>query len=177
MGMSKTYLAHSWLSPKVEVRTSVAHGKGMFATEAISEGEIVSVWGGEFVNASEATKAKEVGMAIQQIDENLFEVFDYAKREEDPTYLHNHSCDPNTWMQDEVTITARREIKPGEELTIDYAMFVLDENYVMPVECQCGSVFCRHTITGKDWQKKELQERYKGHFSPYLKGKIEHEKV
>jgi SET domain-containing protein len=33
----------------------------------------------------------------------------------------NHSCDPNLWHADVVTITARRDIAAGEELTIDYA--------------------------------------------------------
>ena len=39
----------------------------------------------------------------------------------------NHSCDPNVWMQDEVTLAARRDIAIGEELTIDYAMIEGDE--------------------------------------------------
>ncbi len=120
----------------------------------------------------EAQKAKWEGKAVQQIDEDLWEVFDYATRNDDPSYNHNHSCDPNTWMQDEVTITARRNIKPKEELTIDYAMFELDESWVMPGECTCETTFCRHTITGKDWQRKDLQRRYKNHFSPYLNRKI-----
>jgi hypothetical protein len=29
----------------------------------------------------------------------------------------NHSCDPNVWMEDEVTLAARRDLGVGEELT------------------------------------------------------------
>ena len=61
----------------------------------------------------------------------------HGLRNEDPSYNHNHSCDPNTWMQDEVTITARRNIRTNEELTIDYALFVLDDDWRMPVSQDC----------------------------------------
>lgn len=166
--MSKEYLKESWISPKVEVRNSPAHGWGLFAKEPINKGEVVVIWGGDFLEIEGAQKAKQKGKAIQQIEENLWDVFDYATRNEDPSYNHNHSCNPNTWMQDEVTITTRRNIKSKEELTIDYAVFVIDDSWVMQGECKCGTSFCRHTITGKDWQRDELQEQYKGHFSPYL---------
>lgn len=169
---SKKYLKESWISPKVEVRNSSSHGLGLFAKESINEGEVVVIWGGDFMDTVEAQKAKQKGQAIQQIEENLWDVFDHATRNDDPSYNHNHSCDPNTWMQDEVTISARRNIKQEEELTIDYATFVLDENWKLPGECKCGTIFCRHVVTGKDWQRKDLQEKYKNHFSPYLNRKI-----
>jgi len=164
----KEYLKQPWISPKVEVRDSPVHGLGLFAKERIEAGEAVAIWGGDFVTEAEAQKAKQEGKVIQQIGEDLWDVFDYETRHDDPTYNHNHSCDPNTWMQDEVTIGARRSIEPDEELTIDYAMFVIDDSWVMPVACGCGTTRCRHNITGQDWKLKELQERYAGHFSPLL---------
>lgn len=164
----KQYLKESWISPKVEERNSPAHGRGLFAVEPIKADEVVVIWGGDFVNETDAQKAKQEGRAVQRIGENLYDIFDHATKNDDPSYNHNHSCDPNTWMDDEVTISARRDIQSEEELTIDYATFVIDDNYVMPGECKCGTSLCRHTITGKDWQNKELQERYEGHFSPYL---------
>jgi len=173
MESQSKYLKESWLHPKVEVRSSPSHGLGLFAKESITRGEVVVIWGGDFVDTDEAYKAKKDGKAIQRLDDNLWDVFDYETRNEDPSYNHNHSCDPNTWMKDEVTITARRDIEKDEELTIDYAMFVIDEGYVMPGECTCGSGFCRHKITGQDWLQKELQERYQGHFSPFLNRKIQ----
>src|SRR3989338_7410869 len=172
---NKKYLKESLISPKVEVRNSPSHGLGLFAKELISEGEAVITWGGDFMSGVEAQKAKQEGKAIQQIEENLWDVFDHATRNDDPSYNHNHSCDPNTWMEDEVTISARRDILPEEELTIDYATFVVDDNYIMPGECKCGTELCRRTITGKDWQKRDLQERYGEHFSPHLNARIQRE--
>ncbi len=168
---NKKYLKQSWISPKVEEKNSSSHGRGLFAKDLIRAGEVVVIWGGDFMSEIEAKKAKQEGKAIQQINENLWDVFDYETRNDDPSYNHNHSCDPNTWMQDDVTITARRDINPGEELTIDYAMLVIDDIWVMP-NCKCGLKSCRHTITGLDWQRKDLQERYGNHFSPFINLRI-----
>lgn len=173
----KKYRKESWISSKVEVRNSPLHGLGLFAKEPIKKDEVVVIWGGNFMNESDALNIMRPGKVLQQIDNDLFDVFDYETRHEDPSYNHNHSCDPNTWMKDEVTITARRDIEAGEELTIDYAMFVIDDDYVMAGECKCGSGMCRHKITGKDWQIKDVQKRYKDHFSPYLNRKIEKSKI
>ncbi|PYL08466.1 MAG: hypothetical protein DME34_04600 [Verrucomicrobia bacterium] len=35
-----------------------------------------------------------------------------------------------------------------------------------------GAPNCRKVLTGKDWQRSELQKRYAGYFSAYLKRKI-----
>ena len=62
-----------------------------------------------------------------------------------------------------------RAIEAGEELTHDWAMTDDDESTIV---CHCGAATCRKTITGKDWQRPELQARYAGYFSPYLQRKI-----
>ncbi len=40
--------------------------------------------------------------------------------------------------------------------------------------CRCGSPICRGIITGNDWQLQEVQERYQGHFSPFLNEGMRH---
>src|SRR5216117_2585122 len=64
---------------------------------------------------------------------------------------------------------AMRDIPAGEELTHDWAT-TDDDNY--SVKCKCGADNCRGTLTGKDWQRPELQKRYSGYFSTYLAKKI-----
>jgi hypothetical protein len=39
--------------------------------------------------------------------------------------------------------------------------------------CKCGRQNCRRIVTGRDWMKKELQERYKGWFCWFLQKKID----
>lgn len=68
-------------------------------------------------------------------------------------------------------MVARRDIQPGEELRGDYAVWESEPEYVL-VPCACGTALCRGTITGNDWQRPELQERYQGHFLPFLNRRI-----
>jgi hypothetical protein len=84
----------------------------------------------------------------------------------------NHSCDPNVWMTDEVTLVARRDVAQDEELTADYAMWEADEGYVSRWVCTCGSPLCRGRVTGQDWRLPELQQRMSGHFSPFINDRI-----
>jgi hypothetical protein len=84
----------------------------------------------------------------------------------------NHSCDGNVWMDDEVTLTARRDIKAKEELTADYALWLNRSDYTMKDGCRCGSPLCRHVITGLDWQKPGIRQRYRSHFSPFINALI-----
>ena len=78
------------------------------------------------------------------ISKEVFLLWDY-----DPTGWapQNHSCDPNTTYKG-LNVMAFRNIKCGEELTLDYASF-LDEN-MEPFICHCGTSHCRGLITGKN---------------------------
>ncbi len=57
----------------------------------------------------------------------------------------NHSCDPNLTsriMKGHILYMSLRDIRPGEELTIDYRF----DKKVERVVCRCGSANCRGTI-------------------------------
>src|SRR5438874_9383342 len=79
------------------------------------------------------------------------------------------SCDPNLCLRGEITFVAMRAIRSGEEHMHDWAM-TDDDDYSL--ECNCGAPNCRKTLTGKDWQRPDLQKRYTGYFSAYLACKI-----
>jgi hypothetical protein len=72
-------------------------------------------------------------------------------------------------VRGEITFVAMCEIRAGEELTHDWAT-TDDDDY--SVECNCGAMNCRKVLTGKDWQRCDLQKRYVGYFSAYLAHKI-----
>ncbi len=84
----------------------------------------------------------------------------------------NHSCDPNCGVrlntEDAFDFIARRAIGAGQEVTFDYAMrnFTIDH---FPVECLCGAMGCRGSITG--W--KDLPAARKADYgdlvAPYLR--------
>jgi uncharacterized protein len=82
----------------------------------------------------------------------------------------NHSCEPNCGLLGSQLLVAMREIEVGEELSFDYAM--CDASDYDEFACLCGAPTCREVVTGADWRKLELQERYAGWFSPYLVRRI-----
>jgi D-alanine-D-alanine ligase len=57
----------------------------------------------------------------------------------------NHSCDPNTEFVG-LNLVARRDIRSGEELTVDYATFY--DRHMTPFDCTCGSPNCRRRVFG-----------------------------
>ena len=163
--------ALSHRSSKTEVRDSPIQGKGLFAREPITAGEVVAVKGGYVLTGEEWFPLEgRLGAAEIQIAEDLF-VAPVRPEERHGSMLYtNHSCDPNVAIRGQIVFVAMRDVAAGEELTHDWAT-TDDLDYEM--ECNCGSPECRGTITGKDWQKPELQEKYRGWFCWFLERKIE----
>ena len=161
----------SYLSPKTEVRESKIHGRGLFATMGIAKDEIVAVKGGHIVDRKTLREriTPRLGPVEIQIGQDLF-IAPVTDEERELSMLYsNHSCNPNLGVRGEITFVAMRDIRSGEELTHDWATTDDDE---YSVECECGAANCRKILTGKDWQKPELQKRYASYFSAYLADKI-----
>jgi SET domain-containing protein len=123
-------------SNKVEVRESEIHGKGIFAKESIPAGEIIMVIEGEVINEDECIRREneEDNVYIFWNGDNYI---DTAKTEV-IKYI-NHDCDYNCEVDDKddrsLYLLSAVDIKPGDELTIDYGY---EEIYEF---CQCNS--CR----------------------------------
>jgi SET domain-containing protein len=161
----------SFLSPKTEMRESKIHGRGLFAIADIAKNEMVAVKGGHIVDRKTLCEkiTPVLGPVEIQIGDDLF-IAPVSDEERELSMLDlNHSCDPNLGVRGEITFVAMRDIRAGEELTHDWAM-TDDDDY--SVECNCGASDCRKTLTGKDWQRPDLQKRYVGYFSAYLACKI-----
>lgn len=160
----------SYRSPKTIVHESTIHGRGLFARAAIAKGEIVCVKGGHIIDRARlAALQPTVGPAEIQIADDLF-VCPVTSDERDGSMIFsNHSCEPNIGVRGEITFVAMRSIARGEELTHDWAMTDHSDD---AIECHCHAASCRGRVTGKDWQRRELQERYAGYFSSYLMEKI-----
>ncbi len=160
----------TWFSPKVEKRNSPIEGTGLFATQLLAAGELVVVKGGHVFSRSRRDELDRIlGPAEIQIADDLFiGPVNLAEREGAMMHL-NHSCDPNVGIQGQISFHAMREIEAGEELSFDYATGD-DDDWEM--DCACGSNLCRGVITGKDWRRPELQQKYRGWFSSYLVRRI-----
>lgn len=162
-------------SPKVQVRDSGIEGKGVFAKEDIKKGEVITVKVGHILTDEEIkTLSLELRNYCLKIRDRLF-IGPKTKEEiEDSSNYLNHSCNPSAGLDGQITYVALRDVKKGEELAHDYAM-TTDYDYRMG--CQCESKNCRKVITGEDWKRKDLQEKYGNHFAHYILKRIKNDEV
>jgi hypothetical protein len=162
----------SWVTPKaVKGGASDIEGQGVHAVEAIARGEIVVVKGGHIVDGSVvANLPQAIRNSAFQIGPGHF-LAALNQGEYDGVMMRvNHSCEPNVGMGGNILLTSMRDIAAGEELTIDYALFLGDPGFAM--QCRCGSAACRRVVRGTDWRRPELQQRYQGWFSWWLEQEI-----
>ena len=160
----------SFISRKAAVKESAIHGKGLFAVEPIAKGEIVCVKGGHIFDRQTLRSMPDWYRAAEiQIGDDLFIGPLDPNDREGSMIFSNHSCDPNMGVQGQIVFVAMHDIQAGEELTHDWAMTDMDD---YNLECKCGSANCRKIVTGQDWRKKDLQEKYAGFMSSYLAWKI-----
>jgi uncharacterized protein len=162
-GDSMTVSVASYRSPKTRVLSSKTHGRGLFATKRIPKGEIVTVRGGHILTRPMLKQRRlPPGYWGYPIADG-FVLGPLTKRETESVMIFlNHSCEPNVGIQGQIVFVAMREIRVGEELTIDYAMFGTDTKRM---RCRCGATACRKISTNADWRLKALQKKYAGYFS------------
>jgi len=165
--------ALSYISPKATVKESPIQGRGLFALEPIKKGEIVCIKGGYIFDRRTLREVeKSLGPAEIPIAEGFFIGPLSAEEREGSMIFSNHSCDPNIGVQGQIIFVAMRDIEAGEELTHDWAT-TDDDAYEM--ECNCGARACRKVISGQDWRREDLQEKYRDYMSWYLQQKIKSE--
>ena len=163
---------YSWVSPKIEIKNTGNKGRGMFAAENIAKDEIITIAGGRIVPLEQF----DTDPTFEPIRYHGFQIekdfvicpFDVDNMVS--VFLTNHSCDPTCGIRGQVSIVAMKDIGVGEEITFDYAM---TDTCEVSMDCHCGSPDCRKVITGDDWKRKDLREKYKGYFSNYVQKLID----
>jgi hypothetical protein len=159
----------SYISPEAAVQASPIHGQGLFAVAPIAQGEIVCIKGGYIFHRQTLQAMPDWYRAAEmQVTEDLFIGPRYEDERQGSMIFSNHSCEPNIGVQGQVVFVAMRDIAAGEELTHDWAT-TDDDDYTMA--CQCGAAQCRQVITGQDWRRPELQQKYQGYIAWHLEAK------
>ena len=165
----------SFISPKARVKSSPIHGKGLFAVAPIRKGEIVAIKGGHIMNEEELRRTDALSeMSFFQVEPSFYIGAKEKSETKQNKLFMNHSCDPNVGYRGQITFVAMRNIKPGEELTFDWAMGT-DERYLWKdwkIPCNCGTPGCRKVLTPHDWRNKRLQARYRGYFATFMQDRI-----
>jgi hypothetical protein len=170
-----SYLPRSWISPNLLPGQSRIHGVGVIAAEPVTAGEKLMEFGGAPITAADIETELYRMRSIWRVGDDLF----LALREDDPMPSLdenlNHSCDANSWLDGVVTLVARRDIAKGEEITLDQGTWNFDdEEYVWDQpHCTCGADGCRTTLGNDDWQRPDVQARYRGHFHPHVQRMID----
>jgi SET domain-containing protein len=141
------------------VRKSSIHGRGVFALAHIPKRTRIIEYKGELISDAEAdrrySKRHEHSphTMLFSVDGGL--VIDATRRGNAARWI-NHSCSPNCKIEEEGTrvfIVARRDIRPGEELTYDYNLQI-GERHTKAAKrehaCFCRARRCRGTMLGEE---------------------------
>ena len=162
-------MRQSWLTSYAEIRrTEAKGGLGVFATVPIAANATVAAFGGSVVDRE--VLAALGGAVVQhslQIDDDLFLA---SLPPFDPADYVNHSCAPNCGIVGSVLLVTMRAVAAGEELCFDYAM--TDSDDYDQFKCNCNTSACREVVSGDDWKRPELRDRYAGWFAEYLARRI-----
>jgi SET domain-containing protein len=154
------------ISAKITRGESAAHGAGAFATETIAKGELIAIFTGRITHASEA----DFDDYHLQVGEEHF-----LGPSGDLDDLVNHSCEPNAGFSLESAnempiLIARRDIAPGEEITMDYNG-IIDEAGWGGFACGCGASTCSGVVRSFRDLSDVKKQALKPWILPYLRDK------
>lgn len=162
---------------RIQTRRSGVHGKGVFATQDVAEGETLIEYLGEVITWKEALRRHPHDPAqpnhtfyFHIDDKNVID----GKVTGNAAKWINHSCEPNCEADEidgRIFIIARRNIAAGEELNYDYGL-IIDLPYTKSLKaefpCWCGSADCRGTLLSPKPRKKKDKKT-----KPAAKKKVE----
>ncbi len=126
---------------------SKIHRWGVYAAERIPAGRKVIEYTGERISRRETKRRADSSEMIYLFTLDPYWTLDGSVGGSGAEYI-NHSCEPNIVarvVKGHIFYVSRREIKPGEELTVDYHF----DKKVEKVPCKCGALNCRGTINLK----------------------------
>jgi len=133
----------------LRIGPSAIHGQGLFAQTALRQGVRVIEYLGEKISKAEsARRCERQNWCIFSLDDESDLDGDF---EWNPARRINHSCAPNCEAECEdgrIWITARRDIRPGEEITFNYGY---DWEAYQDHPCRCGAAECLGFIVAEEF--------------------------
>ena len=131
---------------RLRLGPSDIHRWGVYAEEFIPARRKVIEYTGERCNRRESKK-RAGGKLNYLFTLDSYWCLDGAVGGSGAEFI-NHSCDPNIFARVQsghILYMSKRDIRPGEELTVDYHF----DKDVERVPCTCGAERCRGTINVK----------------------------
>jgi hypothetical protein len=141
---------------ELSVRTSGIHGNGVFTNVPVRAGERVA-----FVEGSVRTVDGGLLYTPEEaaMNPNWLGVTTTTWIVPDEPYVFiNHSCDPTCGVRGVGDLHALRDLRPGEEITIDYSISEVNPYWYM--DCCCGSPQCQKRLRSIAYLPQETYDRY-----------------
>lgn len=142
-------------SETIEVRSSSVHGLGVFARVKLRRNEVVGIYEGRRHKGDPTPRPDGLTYLFSLSDGGFIDGGEGGNA----TRHINHSCEPNCWAQEfwgadglGVMIKARRAIKEGAELFLDYDLAVDPNEDLARYACYCAALTCRGSMVTPDAQ-------------------------
>lgn len=142
--LSVPEIDYNYCRYKLRVARSRIHRWGVYTEESIPRGRKVIEYTGEQINRRETKRRASERPLNYLFTLDKYWTIDGSIGGSGAQFI-NHSCEPNLVSRvakGHINYYARRDIRKGEELTVDYH-FAPDVEHV---PCACGSPGCRGTI-------------------------------
>lgn len=146
----------------IYIETSGIHGKGVRAGERMKKGEIIELIKGK-LKFLEIKNKKDSLSYPNWIGVGKNKWIDTKE----PFKFLNHSCDPNVGIKGKVNVVAIKNIKEGEEITLDYSITESDELWEM--KCECKATNCRGIIRSIQFLPQKTFNKYLPYIPTYFK--------
>lgn len=144
MGANRPSIDPQYACFRMKVAPSRIHRWGVYASELIPAGRKVIEYTGERIGRRETKRRGLLSKFTYLFTLDAYWTVDGSCGGSGAEYI-NHSCEPNLTARitrGHILYMSLRDIRPGEELTIDYRF----EKKVDKVRCRCGAPSCRGTI-------------------------------
>ncbi len=136
---------------RVDVRPSLIHGLGAFARVDLAPEQSIGVYTGRR-HAAHVVRPHWDGQVTYLSVLSDGTLIDGGHGGNATRHI-NHSCEPNVEAVEvrtpqgrlRITIRTRRAVEAGEELLLDYALDIVDED-ASAYPCRCGTVSCRGSM-------------------------------
>ncbi len=151
------------IEDSIYAKETGVYGKSLFAKKDFKKGEVVFVAFGSITtepNFYTIPISKDLYIEPRVPEGNLSQ------------YLC-HSCEPNLGVKNRSVFVAMCDIKKNEEVTLDYAMIVLE--FPEPAwegwsnwACKCGRKTCKGKVKGYFQLSADEKKKYSGHVSEFI---------
>lgn len=158
-----TAVSNGSSNKNIFVQKSRIHGRGVFAKKDFNPGDFICYIKGErHFKVNKDIKDALANPDWVGIGHNIW--IDPIP----PYKFLNHSCDSSGSIKGAVTIVARKRIKKGDEVTLDYSL--IEEDPLWEMRCSCGVKDCRKIVRSIRFLPQGIFKKYLPLVPTYFQG-------